>query len=73
MRRVKKSDRELIVLLKGGPYDGQDIRVAKEEWMQGTLTRQGHRYVAQIPDPAADTVRAGSKVFTWVAPKRIRN
>lgn len=35
-----------IVLLVGGPYDGQDIVVTHEEWITGTLIRHKFAYSA---------------------------
>ena len=37
-------DRFHIVLLVGGPYDGQDIVVTREEWIAGTLIRHSFIY-----------------------------
>ena len=69
MSHMRKSYRKRIVLLKGGPYDGQDIPVTNEEWAQGVLIRLGQWYVSQVPNPATAEVRSGSEVFTWVVPE----
>lgn len=33
------------VILVGGPYDGQDIRVTESELGAGSFLRNGHRYL----------------------------
>lgn len=47
------ASRSLVVLLIGGPYDGQDIVVTPEEWMSGTLLRHKCRYAAKERPPAS--------------------
>lgn len=70
MRSVVGPERQLIVLLVGGPYDGQDIVVSKEEWTRGSLIRNGYRYAAESMTPAAGAGSIGMRIFTWVDPAR---
>lgn len=45
--------RSFVVLLIGGPYDGQDIVVTIEEWINGTLLRHKRKYIAKGPLPSS--------------------
>ena len=60
------SERLLIVLLVGGPYDGQDIVISKEEWAQGSLTRNRYRYASDSITPGVGRSSSGAQIFTWV-------
>lgn len=58
------TDNLLIVMLKGGPYDRQDIKVSPAEWDRGSLARNGHRYdsVACVELAHAPALR----IFQWI-------
>lgn len=70
MQSVVGPERQLVVLLIGGPYDGQDIVVSKEEWKQGSLIRNGYRYASKSEMPDAGAGSAGMRTFTWMDPAR---
>ena len=66
-------ERQSIVLLVGGPYDGQDIAVSIEEWMRGSLIRNGYRYVSETGTfSGAGSGSSGIRIFTCVDPARQR-
>lgn len=70
MQSADSPGRQLIVLLVGGPYDRQDIVVSKEEWVQGSLIRNGYRYASETITPAVSPSSSGMRIFTWVDPTR---
>lgn len=70
MQIVVGPERPLIVLLVGGPYDGQDIVVSKEEWRQGSLIRNGYRYASERTTPDAGASSVEMRTFTWMDPAR---
>ena len=53
-------DRLHIVLLVGGPYDGQDIVVTREEWISGTLIR--HNFIYSISGGSEGERRSSSSL-----------
>ncbi|KAF1710748.1 hypothetical protein CSC73_03990 [Pseudoxanthomonas sacheonensis] len=70
VKNVVGPERQSIVLLVGGPYDGQDIVVTKEEWTQDSLMRNGHRYASESIAPGVGPNAGGMRIFTWVDPAR---
>ena len=64
---------QLIVLLVGGPYDGQDIAVSEEEWAQGSLIRNRHRYASDTLAACVSPGSSGMRIFTWVDSARWRS
>lgn len=66
MQSVGGPERNLIVLLTGGPYDGQDIVVSKEEWAEGCLTRNGYRYTSEAITLGVGPSPSCVRIFTWV-------
>lgn len=71
MQPVSGPERQPIVLLVGGPYDGQDIAVSVEEWTRGSLIRNGYRYVSETGTPGgAGPGSSGLRIFTCVDPAR---
>lgn len=70
MQSMSGPERQFIVLLVGGPYDGQDIVVSKEEWAQGSLIRNGYRYASKTIPACVSPGSSGIRIFTWVDPTR---
>jgi len=70
VQRLAYPERQLIVLLMGGPYDGQDIVVSKEERMQGSLMRNGYRYASEDMTSDAGASSGAMRIFSWVDPER---
>lgn len=66
MRSVADPERQLIVLLVGGPYDGQDIGLSKDEWAQGSLIRNGYRYASEVIAPGVGHYSGEVRIFTFV-------
>ena len=67
---VSGPKRQRIALLVGGPYDGQDIVVSKEQWAQGRLTRNGYRYASKTATPGVGHGSGELPIFNWVDPAR---
>jgi len=70
VQRVVGPEGQLIVLLAGGPYDGQDIVISKEEWAQGSLIRNGCGYASAIIMPDVSPSSGEMRIFTCVDPAR---
>lgn len=68
MQSVDGPERNLIVLLMGGPYDGQDIVVSKAEWAQGCLIRNGYHYASEATTLGVSSSSSGQRIFSWVDP-----
>lgn len=58
------ADDLLIVMLKGGPYDRQDIKVSPAEWKQGRAVRNGHCYESVSYAELAHV--AAPREFQWI-------
>lgn len=67
---VSVPERLLIVLLKGGPFDGQDVVVSPREWDEGDVCRYKHRYLASASSMKDVRSAEGMRIFHWAEPGR---
>lgn len=66
MSKQQASGHRFIVLLVGGPFDGQDISVSQEEWILGVLVRARYRYEAVATSAGFPVSSTGTRTYTVV-------
>ena len=64
MSKQHTSGHRFIVLLVGGPFDGQDIAVSQEEWILGVLVRARYRYEAVATSAGFPVSSTGTRIYT---------
>jgi hypothetical protein len=63
MSKQYASGHRFIVLLVGGPFDGQDIAVSQEEWILGALERARYRYEAVATSAGFQPSSMGTRIY----------
>ncbi|WP_162348478.1 hypothetical protein [Pseudoxanthomonas gei] len=64
-------DCRVMVMLRDGPFDGQDIRATGAELEQGLLVRNNHTYVRDGSTMARAISSASLPLFRWLQEARV--